>query len=316
MVWPALRFSNAITTILNKRFKEIGAQQVEGRWLVQWNVFPCGMTKASGITPSYYIASSNLVGGKAPSSNAIPDGFMREVYESSGISDYAVFKAVWSALVSAMPRWLIITMQPIDFGYFKVYAFPYRLNWKLNLLAAFPGLRTTIRNVGARKWKYVIPQLKSALFNSKNVELHASESGDKFGWNLEIVPSREFARFTDSVEQKRRAAYPGELYVKQWGAIVAKLQNQIEDVLFYSCKKVGFPAAGIGSGGEQGDRGFRTLTAAGTMRPEVVDRDDLPIVVDPPGDRVTDPSGQEVEVFEAAPMSSVSFVRRRRPLMR
>lgn len=312
-VWPALRLSDPLKRMIGKHMKRFGADELDARWIASGESFPFGMSKANGVTPSYYLSHDSLATGEIATPEPFSDEFAREVFNASGIADYAIFKAVWAALIGAIPRWLMRELKPINFGYMKLYCVPMRYNWKLNLLAAFPTLRTVIAHVGRRKWKMIIPQLRDAMFNTRQVELHDGEKHPYFGWTLEVVPTKQFTDFATAVETTRSQAYPGEAYVRQWGAIIARLQPQLEEILFYACKKTSYASASVRQHGQEGDPGFRPLLAPGTMRKEAVDRDDLPIVCNPPGTFVTsEESGEPIEVKSFKHMPTVSFVRRKR----
>lgn len=313
VIWSAIAASDALLRSSNKWFLSRGATSSESLWIILGDSLPDGMMKAEGVTPSYYLSMDALVSGQVAKPEAFSDDFAREVFIASGMSDWHTFKAVWSAIQNIIPRWLVRSLRPIDFGYFKVHAVPLRYNWKLNLLAAFPTLRTVIAHVGRRKWKMIIPQLRDAMFNTKQVELHDGEKHPYFGWTLEVVPTKQFTDFATAVETTRASAYPGEAYVRQWGAIIARLQPQLEEILFYACKKTSYASASVRQHGQEGNPGFRPLLAPGTMRKEVVDRDDLPIVCNPPGTFVTSgDSGEPIEVKSFKHLPTVSFVRRRR----
>jgi len=313
VMWPALRIPEPLYRSLVKHFSKLGVFVADRRWIARDDQFPCGMTKADGVTPSYYLDPAILAGGAPAEPQDFSNDFMREVYEASGIADFAIFSAVWAALISSMPRWLMRSLKPIDLQYFKIHAIPLRYNWKLNLLAAFPSLRTVIAHVGRKKWKMIIPQLRDAMFNTKQVELHEGDKHPYFGWTLEVVPTKQFTDFATAVETTRSQAYPGEAYIRQWGAIIARLQPQLEEILFYACKKTSYASASVRQHGQDGPPGFRPLLAPGTMRNEAVDRDDLPIVCNPPGTFVTsEESGEPIEVKSFKHMPTVSFVRRKR----
>lgn len=308
VIWPAMRLGAALQKALEARMKDKGATNFSGKFVVRDADFPIGLQKAEGVTPSFYFSHEAFAGAPVEAEE-VPDEFLREVFEASGVADYALFKTVWITIISGIPRWLIRTMKPIDFGYFKVYAVPYRVNWKVNLIAAFPMIRSAAGRSGRKRLFAMVPALRSALFSSRQVELHEGEQS-VFGWNLEITPTAKFSKFTLAVEAARRKACTGEAYVKQWGAIVGRLQSHIEEILIYASKKMSLPAAAIRSVRSGDPQGFLPLIETNSLRAQDVDRTDLPVVVNPSGTHVTDGSGAAIEVESFVPMRTVSFVRR------
>lgn len=310
VLWCALSVSDAVLRSTRKYLLSNGALPLDSTWIVRGDLFPCGMVKADGVTPSYYLSMDALVSGKQNTAEPFPDDFAREVFIASGIADWHTFKAVWSAIQNVIPRWLIRSLKPVDFGYFKVHCIPYRKNWSINLIAAFPNLRNVISVVGRKKWKMIVPQLREAMFNTKQIELHEGDKHPYFGWTLEVVPSKPFVDFVTAVETTRSQAYPGEQYIKQWGAIIGRLQPQIEEILFYATKKLSHASAAVRRDGQSGSPGFRPLLAPGSIRKEDTDRIDGPIVVSNPVTHIAGEADCEIAIKSFKHMPTVSFVRR------
>lgn len=307
--WMALKVPETLAECAKKSLQKTMADKKDNRWIVYSADLPATMRKAPGITPSYY-CSTQIIPAKPKEKVLSQSDFLRFAYESSGIADFSVFQAVWTAIVDAIPSWLLKTMRPIDFGYFKILAVPFRMNWKLNLLAAFPRIKSVFSHP-----KKIVSTLFDTLGvtedlrNTKNMAVKSGPQGRTFGWTVDVLPSKRWTVAVATLENARAGAFPGVQYVKQWGAIVGKLLPYLQDLIEHASREIATPAGAIHKDDGKDRQSLVECFDPKGVRLEVMDRMDGDLVGDPLEGSVTDGSGGKVALRSDAPLSPVSFVR-------
>ena len=259
---------------------------------------PSTMIKAPGVTPAYYLPATHLE--QAP--EQIDEGFPMEVWKASGVSDRAVFLAVWTAMISTIPKWLVAHRKPVDLGFFKLVAVPLRSAWKATILNRFPTLGALLKGNG---WPAIAPTVSNAELG----EITESDHGPIIGWNIEVVPLKRWFKYTKAVESERLKAHPGESYVRQWGAIIHGLKDEIVEILQFADSKADLPRGAVIR--DPGTHGKRLVprTATNASGPALSDRIDLPASRDPVRNGLASDSGEVVEGAKASGVSAMSFVR-------
>jgi hypothetical protein len=244
--YPAVAISES--PIANDLHEVLKAKQyaVKGYYrLFKRDVFQALFTKCPGVTPDAYFWEHK---GKKPSFEGFkmpleiygnPDfnsDFIDSVWRRTQLVDQATFKMVYKAILQEMGPYLLHRMKPIDFGWFKVGAVPFRVNWKQALLAKFPYLTRLFKMKSdpdeffAKEEKVLhalhSPQMMSVFPTSKRPKMpHV------WGWSLEVVPSQEWATYSHETEKARINHYPDHLYVSAWAKVIEKLWPFIHDCL-------------------------------------------------------------------------------------
>lgn len=296
--WLAGDFGLAYAQSAEKWFRESGMERVGELWVMPGTKIPAGMTKAPGVTPSYYVHHD-------PSherAENIDDDFPMEVWRASGISDRAVFLAVWTALITSLPKWLVAKQRPVDLGFFRIVAVPLRAAWKVHVLSKFSALGQQLKSRG-------FSAVSDLICNTAMAEVVDGEKGHTFGWNLEIIPQSRWTRYTNRVEAKRLEAYPGETYLGQWGAILYKLKDEIVACLQNADAKARLPAGAVVRDGPADCKRLAPRTLFNARGPAVKDRVDLPIVLTGAERSVASDPDEAVAVTTPSSLQSMSFVR-------
>lgn len=229
----------------------------------------------------------------APSSKK---SFVVDLHKKTGIDDLSVLKALWNAICNHMAYWLIVEQREIDFGWFKLHAFPVRGNWKQVMLAKHPGLRTAARLTGDDREEFLTVQgVKQSLQQTDLIALKGDAHEKHVDWSIEVEPTESWDQYVAAAERQRRSECgDGDLYVNWWGEVWGRLRESAIGALLRFASQSAVPAATVGKGGARSRTGFVEYLQPGTVLPVDVDRVD----VLGPGDdcevAVRKPSGQSV----------------------
>lgn len=293
----AWHISQAVTSsvLLSRKMKvELDAcavfVAVDGH-IVDDNVFRAMFTKAPGITPSFYFRKSGeFVHGveelhadpefqpfrKSPNSNK---SFIESLHRLTNIDDIAVLKALWNAICNHMAYWLIVEQRPIDFGWFKLHAFPVRDNWKQILVAKHKGLKSAARLMGESRMDALEASgVVLSLQQTDIIGLRTENSERTVTWTLEVEPADYWDDYVNAAERERlRSSIVRDEYVSLWGRTMLLLRESIVSCLCRFALRSTIPAATVVGGHSQSGGGFVEYLRPGKVRP--VDVDDVAVSV-------------------------------------
>ena len=235
------------------------------RWLIPRQMVEVLLHKAAGITPvAYYkwpepdmpaiplpkVLKVDKLSGVAVIDNA-PDGsgqdpFVTFIAQRTEINR-SIVKVVFRAICDHAPAWMLEQRRPVDFGFCKLFAAPFRPNWKEIVAFKF------------KKWKLLelfrAPQehrldmldsagLPSALCSMHNIAIKKSGHKQRIVYTLEAVPTARFEKEVDAVERKRIAC-GGTSYVASFEKTVEALYENLLAALEGYLHKTGLPFARI-----------------------------------------------------------------------
>ena len=206
--------------------------------------------------------------------------FLKMAWKMSPIADFKVFKMVWIALCQAMPHRLIIDMIPIDFGWAKLHALPYRKNWKQIALSRIPNYLEIMRNTQGNTLfqRALQTELPMHLRNTVMIALdgeYKHQAQRTFCWTLEVEEGAEFHEWTRALEQQRNSEAGRKGYAAQWAGIINKQLTDIIRVFHSFATQTSAPAAQLGRGRSEGIGGLVPYTVGKSVRPARVD--DVPV---------------------------------------
>lgn len=237
--------------------------------------------------------------------------FLRMAWKMSPIADYRVFRLVWLAITQAMPHRLLVDMVPIDFGWAKIHAFPYRKNWKQIVLSRMPNCNQQFQNSAGRTvyQKALTTELPSHIRNTVLIALHKDDvSKNRFGWTLEIEESAEFDRWANDVEIERHKTTSRREYATQWASIINKQATDIVQVFYRFMRQTILPAAQLGKGSDSGIGGLVPYLASNGNRPSRVDDVDVDPVSVSAGE-LRDDNGRRIVVGKAKNLPTLPVLR-------
>lgn len=216
--------------------------------------------KASGITPEFYYVGSGDgetvdvrqdVGEPQQGLNAMAaERYAKYVFNHLKLEDWDTFRVVYSSIFSLMPAYLLRTMEPVDIGWAKLVALPFRANWKQILLAKFPGIAT----VCASRFTEIASNLAITDFavESRKTDLLAvkrSMNGQHFvRIRPEIIPSDSWSSYANKVERSRMAKTSLSGYVSHVGALVEKAWPFMLEAFVEFLRETRHPCGNLSSG--------------------------------------------------------------------
>lgn len=247
-VAPALPLTAEQARYLAQHFSLHNKWKREDVFLVDRKFVDLLTYRAAGITPAYYF---KWPGQEAPIDKKtlripaddletqVPDdteNFIGYLHRRCHI-DMSVCRMVISAIMREAPSWLMAKKKPVDLGFVKIYAVPYRANWKEILLARFPN---------AYWWmKYRSkPGFENGLDNENvraqmaAVEMQAIHGSHHYlHWTLEVVPTEDWEKAVREHEKMKMASGRTE-YVKSVERTIESLSSTILEIFTSYLEKV------------------------------------------------------------------------------
>lgn len=309
--WVAVSLPPDLQSKVEKAMTVLRGTKDGNRWCVQTPPFPGALVKASGVTPSWYYDNA------VDSVTVNDDAFLRDCFERSGLSDYTLFRVVWSAISQNLPRWLIREGRPVDLGILRLFAFPFRRNWTVNLLAKFPRLRSVFKHkdeVAAAALDGM--GVSEDIRNTVNMAIDDAYGSTTFRWTVDVIPGESFYRYTRELELARHAAFPGSGYIQQWSALIKRSTGPIFEVLRHASQELSKPAGTLRKDDASGAQTLVPCVDVPGVRGQIPDRLDGPVVCDPELAAVAGDTGEVVASHPVGQVSPVSFVRLRAANMR
>lgn len=243
------------------------------RWLIPRKLVHALLFKADGITPTYYYRWSGnhpvmpiALGTvnmrfRAPPELRSPtfDSLARFVAHERHLPADVV-NTVLTALGSVAAKWMVEFRQPMDLGFCRLVALPFRANWKQ--IVAFKsrriGLRTLFSRLRGSKRRAALSEVgfENLVTSPHNVALRRSlAASEVLDHIIEAVPSDKFESAVGTIEAKRLRA-GSTAYVRHFEETVEMLYEHIIDALHSYLQKVAKPFAAVCERGESGQLGF------------------------------------------------------------
>lgn len=304
---------------------------VEG-WVMVERVFLTMFTKAEGITPAFYYLKDGepvnareveieVMESQFDQHEASPEAskaFVEDLHAKSGIDQLPVLKALWNAICNHMAYWLLIEQKSIDFGWFKLHAFPVRANWKQILLARHKVLPSIGRMTGEDRLAAIYENgVGASLQETTLVALKGDHHEKHVDWTVEVEPTKAWDDYVKAMELHRLGnSADGTEYPSWWGTTWYKLRNNALDVLLRFASQSGIPAATLGAGGYRSRSGFVDHVPKGRVLPANVDDTEVSAVVADSPAAVRLPDGSVAGLQETQRMPKMPVVRLRLPDMR
>lgn len=247
-------------------------------WIIPRIGLSAVATKAQGIHPKWYVKWQ----GRSPVKPKLEFGLEQQIETPEPTAatrefiDHIALKAralsredvlfVWECIVSEIPKWLTEKRKPISFGYFSIWALPYRTNWKQVLLAKYPNVASTMRmSKEKRNARLSLTTFERDIQHTDLVEFHADTK--TIGWTIEAVPTKHWDEWIQDAESKRRKHLGPTNYAKVWSRLIWKLQNIIYDLFGSFVAKTVLPCAEPVKRGGSGGLSFGPCTPMGAIKP-------------------------------------------------
>lgn len=243
------------------------------QWLIKAEMVAALLKKAPGVNPRKYYLWED--GGTKTEPMEIPPILLPSVkrpdylsrrfgHERVLVSKIAqargiptsVVKTVLDGLNEVAAGHMIEEGKPIDLGFVKLIAVPFRANWKEIICFRLGKLRMT-KHLTVDDKKSLENGFPEMLCSPLNIALKnaAPASAKRIDHTIEVVPSEKFEREVSAIEKSRKA--PGGMnYVRIFEKRVEQLYDEIIGILQAYLKKVHLPFARISERGSNGVPGF------------------------------------------------------------
>lgn len=223
-----------------------------------WFVPAAGMAsiavKAPGINAGFYVKWNGESPAKPSMSFGIEDKPERPdpAASTKAFLDHVTWRArsmaredvlfLWQIIVEEMPAWLTERRKPLSFGYFTLWAVPYRANWKQILLAKFPNIASTMRMPRKeRDARLSLTDVEASIHHTDLIEFHTDTR--TVGWSIECAPTKHWGEFVKDAEYKRLRRLGPTDYAKWWDRAIWKLTDKIYDIFGSFVLKTILPCA-------------------------------------------------------------------------
>lgn len=242
-------------------------------WLVPRNMIEAILHKAPGITPlAYYkwpgedmppiplpkvlqVSTDGCTVSMADSVPSANGSFISYISQKSSIST-SIIRAVITSITQHGAAWMLEKRQPLELGFCKLIATPFRSNWK------------EIVSYKCKKWKLLgmfnleqkermmaleeagMPEVMCSLHN-----IALQKATHRIEYTIEAIPTNKFEKEVDRVETRRMAS--GRVsYVEHFETTVKKLYVHLLESLKSYVKKTNAPFAGVRERGDTGQPCF------------------------------------------------------------
>lgn len=242
------------------------------KWLIRKEMVPALLQKAPGITPTqYYLWPGEQAQPIEYTKATMPDArqprrlkgnlaheplLVKTIVEHCGLQS-SIVKIVLDGLAKAGPDLLIKHRVPMDLGFVKLVAVPFRANWKeiVCLKLRRRKLLKSLRQETNEETKATtIPEV---LCSPHNIALRraAHVRNIRVDYTIEAVPSKFFEGEAGQHDWGQHQT-GNTAYVRKYEKTVEKLYDEILEILRSYLKKVGLAFARVSESSDTGGLRF------------------------------------------------------------
>ena len=274
-------FSAAQITWFQSHIDALTRSKYGGWWLVRPERAKLCMFKAKGITPEYYIQWGELTKGKAKGvtingSDPHPgdeldqigtamDAFIRYAANKSGIKNLPYTRYIWLQLCRSAVNWMVVDGKPLDMGFCKLHAFPFRRNWLAVMAAKYPyygeiakmPVEERERRLAGTTFQWMLEQ----------PEMASMADPAQFDWTLDIELDERWHEFTTKAEKEQLTYLGPQEYYQRWLKMVRRSYKQITSTFHDYFQTSAQPVGDVDQGLPLHSRFLRWLLQKGLVRP-------------------------------------------------
>jgi hypothetical protein len=232
-------------------------------WLIKKHMVHGLLHKAQGITPlAYYkwpgdgsvpptvpkVLKINRTSGIA---TTVPithnkDGFVKLIASKTGLQP-GIIGLVVKTIGDEAANWMVENRSVIDLGFCKLFAAPFRANWKQ--IMAFKFKKWKLLGMFNKPKNTMMDELEdsgvvASLCSLQNMAIKKNGQRYRIDYTIESIPSKSFEKAVDAIESKR-IALGGTSYVASFEKSVAVLCSHLIESLETYLHKTGLPFARI-----------------------------------------------------------------------
>jgi hypothetical protein len=261
MVLPGVCFYETQLAVMRDLLSGFSISENQDRWLVPRDILPTLLSKAPGIHAAFYyhwpggmhppipspLHSVSLTDQRQPIERF--DEFAQYVHRERGIPKDVV-NVVLAALSQLGPRWMLRKRKPLDLGFVKLVALPFRSNWKeivcfklkTEPLQLILGKLKTARN----RMLHVIgfPKIVASTHNIGLRMQTNSSRMNRLNYTIEALTTKRFEDACQEEELERMK--PGETsYVGHYEWTVQEHYETIQEIIQQYLRKSSVPWAAV-----------------------------------------------------------------------
>jgi len=256
----------------------LGIHDIQGRkdhWIIPRQICEAILHKAPGITPLYYykwpsddcppipcaIADINVAMKKPEVYKPTWDSFAHYLSKERKIS-VSIINAVLRGIAEEGPTWMLDHRKPLDLGFCRLIAAPFRANWKeiVSFKTKFMKLRELLRLPEQQVWKALEDVgLPGILTSPHNIGLRRGwkneVDGVRIDYTIEAIPSDKFESAAHRIEGKRMSR-GSTAYITEFEDTVESLYKSLVMALRSYLSKVAKSYAEVRTGNGAGVLGL------------------------------------------------------------
>lgn len=234
------------------------------------------LTPAVGVTPDYHMVWDSKRAYEPPEVPPPPppptgckeNAFLDFVSKRKGGISHGTLHLAWQAIMQAIPDWLLERTDPIDMHWFKLYALPFRGNWKQHMDVATHRGEAWARNASEGQLGPVIAAKSETMLASTPSKQCTME------WNFELETSPAWDKLAREHEDKIIASIGKVRYIDRIRSMVGHRCAAAVRVYQAYLEKAMRPLLEICPLGDGGRGGLRKTASIDQLRPCAVERDD------------------------------------------
>lgn len=240
-------FLGSIFSTVDKTVKPLAFLVTPEGNLIADETFRAHFTKAPGITPEFYVKTATHDGTKRVSfeidralfdeavTAKVDTKFIDWLAAKTDVADQAQLRLIWLLISQHMPQYLLEKHSPIDFGWARLFALPYRNNWKQILHAKFPRIWLWLKNPKEHH-KLEIAPFSIESRKADMLAIKSNAGGFVIAWHPEFQANKLWYDYSYEVEKKvfatgSQRAYLvriGHLFNRHWPYLVSILRSYVE----------------------------------------------------------------------------------------
>lgn len=232
-------------------------------WLIKKHMVEGLLHKAPGVTPlAYYkwpgdgsvppaIPKVLKINRTAGIATTVPvthnkDGFVKLIASKTGLQP-GIVGLVVKTIGEEAATWMIENRSVIDLGFCKLFAAPFRANWKQ--IMAFKFKKWSLLGMLKKPKDEMMDSLEdggviASLCSLHNIAIKKNGHRYRIDYTIEAIPSKSFGKEVDAIESKR-IALGGTSYVASFEKSVMALCSPLIESLEAYLHKTGLPFARI-----------------------------------------------------------------------
>lgn len=234
-VWPCLVMDEEPTNALAESMSLRMIEAAAGYYILKAEKLSEVASPVYGITPATHFKHKG-VAAKLPQNRSFqtgektqpkPSQLAKFIAKRSGTIGEDIVTAVLGSLAALAPEILLRERMPIDLGFCRIHALPYRVGWQA--MFSNEHRKPPEKNEDAQLWRDESGFDTVTLLRAQNIEGCATkgEGSAIVRWNLEIESTDAFRESADAIERKVLEHAGATAYVRRWCDIVYELRDSI-----------------------------------------------------------------------------------------